>query len=353
MSFQIDYIAVGDDSSSCGDAIALRYWDSEDPSSQKIAVIDGGTLKSGQDLVNHIISEYRVNKVDYVFSTHLDRDHLSGLRIVLEQLEVGTLFMHLPWDHASETSDLYKKDLTQDELESKLQKALDQVRDVEETAFENDVSVEEIFTGDIIDSKILVLGPSKEYYEVLTSQFRDTPEPKSAFEEAREAFSSLQDKIEGKIPQWIYDKLDWDILGDGGETSAENNSSLILLFIIDGHKLLFSGDAGIPALTAAVNYSESKQLPLTDLRFFHVPHHGSKHNLGSSLLKRIKSTSAIISSAANCPDHPSKRVTNALHKNGTKTNSTAKDGSLLHEHEAPRENWTPREPIPFFESFQE
>jgi hypothetical protein len=46
-----------------------------------------------------------------------------------------------------------------------------------------------------------------------------------------------------------------------------------------------------------------------------IPHHGSKHNISKGILKNIWAPNAIISCAlSGDPHHPSKIVTNALHR---------------------------------------
>ena len=96
MPFEIDFMAVGEGERS-GDAICLRFGNlggSRDQ--QTVCVIDGGTQESGEGLVNHIRSHYGTDRVDYVFSTHPDSDHASGLCVVLESLACNTLVMHRP-----------------------------------------------------------------------------------------------------------------------------------------------------------------------------------------------------------------------------------------------------------------
>ena len=51
-------------------------------------VIDGGTLDSGERLVNHIKTRTGPAGSHLVVSTHPDGDHSSGLTVVLEELEV-------------------------------------------------------------------------------------------------------------------------------------------------------------------------------------------------------------------------------------------------------------------------
>ena len=91
--YEIDFIPVGERQKS-GDAIAMRITEN---GKTEIYVIDGGTKASGEALVQHIRDYYRTNRVDYLISTHPDMDHISGLKVVLEKLEVGELWMHKPW----------------------------------------------------------------------------------------------------------------------------------------------------------------------------------------------------------------------------------------------------------------
>jgi glyoxylase-like metal-dependent hydrolase (beta-lactamase superfamily II) len=96
MGFEAEYLPVGNGEKS-GDAILVRFGNLHGNRDEfKIAVIDGGTLDSGQTIVNHILEHYGTDNVDYVFSTHLDIDHISGLRIVIEKMNVSYLFTHRP-----------------------------------------------------------------------------------------------------------------------------------------------------------------------------------------------------------------------------------------------------------------
>ncbi len=107
MQYEIDYIPVGEGEKS-GDAICLRYGNLTGPrSEQTVIVIDGGDKKAGEAMVTHIRSYYNTSDVDYVISTHPDGDHASGLCIVLEELKVGALLMHRPWEHAADIKDSF------------------------------------------------------------------------------------------------------------------------------------------------------------------------------------------------------------------------------------------------------
>lgn len=351
MSYEIDYIPVGQ-GERAGDALAIRYGNlsiGAPRDEQVVIVIDGGTKESGEKLVKRIQEDYGTNKVDYVFSTHLDSDHLSGLTVILEKLEVRTLYMHIPWEHLDETNPLFVGDFTNSELEQELKNSLDLVHEVETLAIEKGVSIEEPFAGTVVNANVIVLGPTKEYYELLLTQFRETPKAKTIIEEILETLR----KTEERAVNWIEDNILVDLLDDNATTSAENNSSVILLLNFDGHKLLFTGDAGIPALTAAAGLSESLAMPLSDLQFLHVPHHGSKHNLGSSILQRIKAKIAIVSGAKESTKHPSKRITNALKKHSTSV-TVVRETPLMQSHNSPpRIGWGPVREEPFYDRFDE
>ena len=80
LAFELDFHAVGTGEKS-GDAISIRYGrlNSTTNFSQKVIVIDGGTLESGKKLVDHIKTHYKTETVDLVVNTHPDNDHCSGL----------------------------------------------------------------------------------------------------------------------------------------------------------------------------------------------------------------------------------------------------------------------------------
>lgn len=136
-------------------------------------------------------------------------------------------------------------------------------------------------------------------------------------------------------------------------TSAENNSSAIVFLELCGHKLMFTGDAGVEALTRAIGYGEKRDLDLSRLEVFRVPHHGSKHNIDSSVLGRIWTRLAVVSAAPDgAPNHPSSRVTNALMDRGTAVYAT-QGRAFCHSFNAPlRPGWGPATQVPYDKSLR-
>lgn len=345
MPFEIDFLPVGDGEKS-GDAIAIRFGDFA-RNQQTVVVIDGGTQDSGDALVKHIRQHYRTNKVDFAVLTHPDGDHASGLRTVITEMQVSNLLMHRPWLHAADIRDMFRSgNLTTIGLKNKLKDGLDLAHELEELATAKKIPITEPFSGIGTQSgSLLVLGPTKEYYQSLLPDFRCTPVAKTDLKSMLDAALAGLKEAAG----YLFETMGLETLDDCGETSAENNSSAILMLTIDGHRLLFTGDAGIPALTQAADYATSQGIDLTTLNFLQVPHHGSKRNVGPSVLNRIKAPTAFVSAAPDGgPKHPAKKVTNALIRRGTRVFTTRGQAICHYKDGVPRLGYGPIAEIPFY-----
>ena len=355
LGIEIDFLAVGEGEKS-GDAIAFRYGDLfGSRQDQTVCVLDGGTKETGEQLVRHVRQYYGTAHVDMVFCSHLDTDHVSGLTEVVGGLSVGQLVMHRPWEHAAAICDLFRDGrLTPTGLENKLRRALGAARELETLALRKAGPGVEPFQGATTpDGVLTVLGPALNYYEALLACYRCTPDPLAAIAALiGEAKTKAKDAI-----RWVRESLDstTETLGDDGETSAENNSSLILHVKLPDFQFLFTGDAGIPALTAAADYASAINIDLTALNGWQVPHHGSRRNVGPRILNRIRAPQAYISAAADgAPKHPARKVTNALKRRNTTVCVTAGEG-FRRPHNAPaRPGWeTAVTPVPFFDEVDE
>ena len=246
MGYEIDFLPVGEGEQS-GDAIALRFGNLYGQrSEQTVVVIDGGFKESGEDLVRHIKKYYGTSRVDVVVSTHPDADHAGGLEVVLEELDAGSLWMHQPWEHTDDIARMFKDGrVTDDSVRKALRRSLDTARGLERLAAKKGIPLVEPFAGLTDDAGCLrVLGPTKDFYESLLPDFRGTPEPKEGVGVIKKVAAEVREIICKIAERWDFETLD-----DEGETSAENNSSTVLLLTSDERNSLFTGDAGIPALT--------------------------------------------------------------------------------------------------------
>jgi beta-lactamase superfamily II metal-dependent hydrolase len=315
-ALEIDYLAVGDGTRS-GDAIALRYgvFENGEWKSQYVMTIDGGNKNTGEQLVKHIKEIYKTSVVNCAILTHPDGDHASGMKVIVESLDVKAILMHRPWRHRKDLSDsVVDGRVTADSLTDTLKEAYRYAHEIEEVAIKRKIEITAPHQGFYFhhgdDVPMLrILAPGKDFYLDLIRQSGKTPEMEA-------------EEIIEKNVEFSEDKKEVDedmrfetenLTEEHGETSAENDMSLIILLEVAGRRVLFTGDAGTMGLYKAIEYSVKNKIDLTTLDVFHVPHHGSRRNLSKGILKYISAKQAYISCAAKgAPSHPSAIVTNAL-----------------------------------------
>lgn len=186
MGYEIDFLPVGEESSG-GDAIALRYGNLYGPRSEQIVmVIDGGFTDNGKALVEHIQSYYNTDEVDVVISTHSDQDHITGLEVVLEEMQVGRLLMHLPWQHSNMLAVARRSAFKSSALSEKLEASFQAASDLQAIAERKGVAIVEPFAGmQSADGALRILGPSERYYNELLAQIESpgAPQATSAIQE--------------------------------------------------------------------------------------------------------------------------------------------------------------------------
>ena len=332
MNCEVEFLPVGK-ASKGGDAIIVR---TGEPTSFRVTIIDGGDLEAGKNVVKHIKAQYGANCiVADVIRTHADADHASGLREVLSELDVRNLWLHLPWKAAVSSRQYFaNKNWTDQGLTTYLEKEYDLAWELVRLAQERNIPVREPFAGAQI-GPFTVFSPSKEAYSLFLPQFGRTPDPDQAAIEAKgywigkepNLISKLIERATAKVQSWIKETWEKELLRDGGQTSASNESSVVLYGDFGPkRKVLLTGDAGPWGLTMAVNYAYSNLLPLQDFMFVQIPHHGSRRNIGPTILNHIlgpilpKSTpshfSAYVSAPQDDTSHPRKMVLNAYIRRG-------------------------------------
>ena len=342
MGIEIDLLSVGKGKRG-GDAIALRYGNLSDPNQQMVVVIDGGSIESGNELVGIIQNHYHTNDVDLVICTHTDGDHSSGLRPVLKELDVNLLWLHRPWAHSYAVRDAFKDGrITSKSLSKNMQIAYDFAYELESIAKENKISIEEPFAGMTFNGgAITILSPSEEYYESLIPTFTKTPQQIS---EEVKAFGKIEEIEYGYEDM----SMESELLDAKGETSGENNSSVVALFQFDNKKFLFTGDAGVPTLINTIRFARLMGVSLMDLHRFQIPHHGSHNNISPTILKYIKAEKAYVSAPPDNYKHPAKTVTNAFLRREIPVFSTQGKSIRYHYNAPDRTGYKPAEKVPFF-----
>lgn len=333
----VDYeLTIG--SIKSGDAIAIRFTSATD-GHHKIVIIDGGFQANGPQMVEHIRRYYGTDHVDLMISTHPDADHINGLQHIIEQLTVDELMIHQPRQHGGHRVGQFRN--------------LEAIDDLLAAASAHGTEITDPFTGvERFEGQLVLLGPDKDFYECLVEEHLDevVSETKSlSFSNLRSRAANLLDSAIGMLPFQ-------ETLTDFGVTNPRNETSVITLLRLEGQRLMFTGDAGIRALTAAAEDYETRigSFAADPLDFFQTPHHGSRRNVGPTILDRILGTRdhpygspiSFISAAAAAPKHPSPKVVNAILRRGATVVATL-GKEISWSHNAPaRLNWGPAAPLP-------
>jgi beta-lactamase superfamily II metal-dependent hydrolase len=332
MNCEIEFLPVGD-ASRAGDCIVVRYGEEH---SYHLMVIDGGTVDSGENLVKHLRAQYGHDvTVTHAVLTHADADHASGMRELLKEIKVANLWMHVPWLLAPEAIQLFaSKNWTEEGLKKAVKDEYDILNEILELAWAAGTKVYYPFQGTEI-GPFTVLSPSKPQYLYLLPQFDKTPDPdREAIEQVglwinKPATNLLLKAIQsaiGAVQNWVPESWHLERLRDGATTSASNESSVVLYANLAADKtLLLTGDAGVNALSWAAAYANANDFPLQQFSFVQIPHHGSRSNVGPTILNHLlgpiqpegtERFAAFVSAPKDDSSHPRKMVLNAFVRRG-------------------------------------
>ena len=225
--YEVDFLAVGQ-AGRHGDAIAIRCT-RPDAGGYAHVVIDAGFDENGKELVDHIRDHYDTSTIDLAIVTHPDGDHIGGMGHVIRGLDVAELWIHRLGNHGGDSLP-----------------AAEAVEDLIGVAEDNGTAVREPFTGlTALGGALSILGPDEAWYEVLVgeqlAQVGKAARPsRTLLEAARLQGQRFLTKLPVEVP-----------FDDAGGTNPRNNSSAITLLEVDQRRLLFTSDAGVPALDHA------------------------------------------------------------------------------------------------------
>jgi beta-lactamase superfamily II metal-dependent hydrolase len=336
MNCEIEFLPVGD-ASRAGDAIVIRYGE---PDAYELMLVDGGTLDTGGAIVEHLRAQFGAGaSLRHVVVTHSDADHASGIRTVLEDIPVTNLWLHIPWLHAAETLHLFKdKRWTVEGLTKAIKDEFPIISEIVDLALEKGCAIHFPAQGSVI-GPFTVLSPNRATYNYLLPQFDRTPEPdREAIDAANmwigkpSLLAKLMELANKVAEKWTTESWEVERLRDGGITSASNESSVVLYADLgDANRVLLTGDAGINALWWSMNFAAANGLPLQRFTFVQVPHHGSRRNVGPSILDALLGPkepapsnrfAAFVSAPKDDAAHPRKIVLNAFMRRGAKVIAT-------------------------------
>ncbi|WP_171208737.1 MULTISPECIES: MBL fold metallo-hydrolase [unclassified Ruegeria] len=281
MPFEIEFLPVGEGN---GDAICVRY--STNGSDFVIHVVDAGYVNTGQTVVDHIKKYYdEPDFIDHLVVTHPDRDHLGGVKTVLENFDVGSLRMNRPWLYAEQVLDNFHGRYTLQGLENALREAFPVLAELERTALQRGVKIDEAFAGHDIGA-FKVLAPLKDRYLASISEFDQTPtsyqdvQSQGILAMASQAGRRFVEKAKQFFSEtWNEEKLE----ENPDPTSTLNETSIVQYAIIDDRAVLLTADSGPIGLNEAAGVAEYLNIK-RPLNFIQIPHHGSRRNVTPSVL---------------------------------------------------------------------
>ncbi len=360
MNCEIEFLAVGEGSKP-GDAIVVRYGTEQD---FRLMLVDGGHAETGDRIVAHLKKHFGPRPVlEHVLLTHPDLDHASGLRNVFKEVTVKNLWMHVPWIEAQPALFADKR-WTADGLRQRIENEYDVLAEIFDLADQAGCSIYQPFAGHDI-GPFRILSPSHLHYRLLVPQFDRTP---AADEEVIRAaglwigkgslIAKAFDAARSAVQRWTTETWERERLRDGGVTSPNNESSVVLYGDFgDDRRVLLTGDAGLNAFRWAADEADSMGLPLRRFSFVQVPHHGSRRNVGPTILDRLlgdrvaegtpSTFSAYVSSPRVEDSHPRLIVLNAFTRRGGTVVKTNGSGKIHYGGFARRQGYSSARAVPF------
>lgn len=317
-------------------------------------MIDGGYQATGPSIVKHINKHYGANRIDHLVVTHCDRDHTGGLAHVLENMEIGTLWMLRPWLYAEELLPRFATYNDSDRLRSRLRGIYASLKDLEVIAQRRKIPILDPFQGAKIGA-FTVLAPTRHRYLDMIVNSDKTPESvEEAEETAMDRMHWLLVEAAKKAVSLIAGAWNHEYFPADG-TSCENEMSVVQSATLSGKKIVLTGDAGREALSEAADYADVIGFGLPSVDRIQIPHHGSRRNVSTDLLDRwlgqrlkvqpevgSETFTAVVSSAKADPDHPRNAVVRAFMHRGAKVIMTESQSIRTHGGASPkRDGWSP------------
>ena len=240
-------------------------------------MVDGGS-SDVKDVYKYRIRPFLlsngISEIDYLFVTHPDTDHISGVKELLsdELKEVNVKHQFVSVEDGFEKI-MGSKEKTGDGHSLS-------PRNDEKTGFEKADFVHIISKGDRIENGSITI-------ECLS------PENKGVSVPTGEGGNSVSGSGGGTSVQ-----------GSGADKSSEslNDMSLVLKVMYENDKnhftMLYTGDISSEVEQALINDSQIKD-KLKDIDYLSVPHHGSKYSSSEQFINTVNPKVSVISSGKN------------------------------------------------------
>ena len=281
-----------------GDCFLIEFSDAN----KTTFLIDGGPSKLfKRNVIGKLKCLYKQNSNNYIFLTHIDEDHINGIKTYFESYyesdhSIKKVFFNTFASLQEFIADEDNLDYVYIYDKSQFMTSAEQGKKLEQRLDELGLEVsgiikagQRIAIGDII---VTFLSPSPKNL----SSYQTWAEKKeiaytaSVGDDYSEDLKSLSEKPFSE------------------DTSVTNKSSLSFLIEYDGKRMLFTGDAvpsDIVQTLSCMGYSKQNRLKLDVLK---VSHHGSRNNTSTELLQMIECRKFLISTDGTRYGHPDKEA---------------------------------------------
>jgi competence protein ComEC len=280
-----------------GDGILLQLPTGEN------ALIDGGS-SSKSNLWDNILSQtvkyYGIRRLDYIFLSHADQDHISGIEECLEAYESGWTGDNI---HGITIGALVLPPTADEE----------DFEDLIALARQKGIPILRMQAGDCIYSSSRGEGKAQKSQESSSAGTQDAKEEQN--EENTDPGSGEDN------PQWSITCLSPDSKALAAE---KNQNSMVLRLQYGSFSMLFTGDLEKEAEATLAASG-------TDLRadILKAGHHGSANATSEAFLAAVQPTFAIIScSENNSYGHPAPATLARLTDAQTQIRQTPSDGAI-------------------------
>lgn len=295
-------------------------------------LIDGGSTSNqrvGEYVLLPAIRYYGMSELDYVFVTHGDADHISGIEYLLNAEHIGVRIRNLVLAKYGDRQGLAN-------IETLAKK-----KNINVVYMEAGDKIQEKQNPDIAGLTLECLYPSGSTLEAKQVVERETDskaEAKQLAEREADSISETKQVAEREASGITDDKkiaigLDNVITANvpGEEATGSgldaNDLSMVLLAKYDGRKILFTGDAGSMVEKRLIL---EKSILLSETDALKVGHHGSHSASSKGFLQTTKPQYAIISCGKkNHYGHPHEETLMHLQTIGARVYRTDQCGAII------------------------
>ncbi|SFV55834.1 metallo-beta-lactamase family protein [hydrothermal vent metagenome] len=262
-----------------GDALLLSY--SDDNGKKRYILIDGGMPNTYTKYIKRVIS--KIECLDYVFITHIDKDHLGGILKLLESSQkdkVQNIFFN--------SGAIIKKSDSTMISESDGIALVDFINSSERFKTNQEEITNERKPLELFGLKMTFLSPSYEALDVFNNNF--------TLGKIKEEALISDSVLEQDEPMDFYELIIARPFREKRlKDDPANGASLSMLIEYEGKKVLLLGDAKdhiIISSLKALGYSVENRLKVDYLK---LAHHGSKYHTSEEFLSLVDASHFIIS----------------------------------------------------------